>query len=907
MKASWGHNTNWKSRNDLLWLLLVWLLLPAVAEAARVGLEVRLTSAKLQQTEPGKVVTASFLVSNTSDRDEEYVESVLLPAGWQKIAPIDVPFTVPAGKQRVRVLALVVPATAASGRFEIGYKVASRRDYDLIDTAGFEVRVLPVCKLELVVDDKPPVVIAGEQYEIGLRLINRGNTPTAIRLETKSSPEFPVTGDTGDLVLDPAGSRKLRLRVQTDAALKHKLLHVLVVKALATEGDAVAKQSVGVDVIPVVTGDRDPYVRLPSQLRFIAVKDSGQAEGFQGEFSGAGALDEAGKHRVDFLFRGPDIQTNSVFGLHEEYRLSYFQDKFDAHLGDRNYFLSPLLERNAYGRGAELNVHPGPFGAGAFYLQSRFQQPDFQELGTYVKKDLTDWLGVKANFLRRWGSGHPTLTNGVPQSIYSAESFLKFDPAAQVHLEYGLSNTDDGQTDHGVHAEIRGELFGKLDYALEKIHAGPQFFGYYNDVDSTSAALTFPIYQKLRGSFSFQQYDNNLDRNPIKSTIANRETLYRPGLRYTFAFGTDVTLEYTMLSRRDALLPADFDFDERSFRLGLGHSFNKVGAQVFIERGQLEDRLTGQTNSGLERYSLYAYYRPTPRQSYSAFFTTGHGSFDATPSRTRSYGGNATWQLRDDLWLSVQGARNSSDTGTAGHSDTVDATLRYTLPNRHQISVTGRWTYDSGAGNEESAALITYTIPIGIPVGKKQSVGALRGRVYDADDRPVSRAVLTTGNATAVTDRNGEFIFPALPPGEHLLRLEQHSLGEQSVTTEPLPLPVEVKPAANTVVNIGVVSPARVTVQVRGAAEVLVELHNDREVLRDFTDRHGEVSFENVRPGHWTMKVPDDGLPAHHYIDNPVRELDLQPGQQKELVVNVLPRHRPIEFIDQGAVSSAVK
>ncbi len=889
MKTSWGPNTNWNCHREFVAVLLL-LSLPPVARAARDGLEVRLTSGKALETEPGKIVTASFLVSNTGNRDEEFIETVRLPAGWQKIAPADAPFTIEAGQEQVRVLALAVPVTAASDRYPIVYRVTSRRDYNRSDAADFEVRVLPVAKLELLVEDKPAVVIAGDEYEVGLRLVNRGNTTETVRLEIASTPNFPVTNDTSEVILAPASTQKLRLRVKTDGALKDKVTHILGIRATGAP-----PQTVGVEVIPTVTGERDPYWRLPTQLRLIATAEKGESVGFQAEYSGAGSLDEAGQHRVDFLFRGPDIQDNSVFGLREEYRLSYFQENFDAHVGDRAYFLSPLLERGAYGRGAEFNAHPGPLGAGAFYMESLWSRPDFQELGAYVKDEVTDWLSVKADYLRRWGNGHPWLTNAPPQDLYGVESFLKLGAPAQLHLEGGLS-----EDDYAYRAQLRGRLADRLDYAVERLHAGPDFFGYYNDVDATYAAFGFPIWQKLRGTFSFQQYDKNLDRDPLRSSVANREIAYRPGLRYTFPFGTDVSVEYYRLDRRDALAPADYDFTENSVRLGLGHSFQKIGLQLYVDRGQLDNHLTGRVTGNLERYSAYVYYRPTPRQSYSLFASTGFSQYSGAPERGHSVGGSAWWLVQKNLAVNAQVAHDTTqDTGNASGG------ISYTLPNQHNLTLSARWTHDKQ--QDETAAMLTYTIPLGLPVGRKKSVGALKGKVFDADygDKiPLQRVIVLAGHATAVTDRDGEFVFPSLPPGEYLLRVEQRTIGQERTTVQPLPARVEVQPGRETQVAIGVVTAARMVVTVPGCQDVMVELSDGREVLRQVTDRRGQATFEQLRPGRWTMSVADGNLPAWHYIESPSREFRLRPGETQTVAVNVLERHRPIQIIDQGVIAS---
>src|SRR5207253_298941 len=102
--------------------------------------------------------------------------------GWRKIAPQDFPFTLRARSEEIRLVAIAVPASASAGRFEIAYSVQSRRNYSLADSAKFEAVILSVSKLELIIEDRPSVVVAGDDFEAKLRLSNRGNSAVRVAL-----------------------------------------------------------------------------------------------------------------------------------------------------------------------------------------------------------------------------------------------------------------------------------------------------------------------------------------------------------------------------------------------------------------------------------------------------------------------------------------------------------------------------------------------------------------------------------------------------------------------------------------------------------------------------------------------------------------------------------------------------
>ena len=227
----------------------------------------------------------------------------------------------------------------------------------------------------------------------------------------------------------------------------------------------------------------------------------------------------------------------------------------------------------------------------------------------------------------------------------------------------------------------------------------------------------------------------------------------------------------------------------------------------------------------------------------------------------------------------------------------------------------------SSHGKDEFSFLTAYTIPFGIPVGTKKNMGRLTGKVYDAEKPerpPIPNVVLTMNGASAVTNNKGEFIFPALKPGTYLLRVEKGSIGLNRVSVEKDPLVVEVKGGITANVEIGVVTSCKIYGSVsfmssndsgksysndrEGLTNTLVEVRNGKEVLRQVTNRQGRFSFDDLRPGVWTVKFYPENLPNGFCLDREDYQLDLRPGEGKEITGNILKRPRQIPIIDEGKI-----
>ncbi|MBI5099042.1 MAG: hypothetical protein HZB30_07350 [Nitrospirae bacterium] len=912
----------WSSNNNKsIILLLLFLFHTSLLHAEEIkghGVEVRLTSPKISDIEPGRIVTGSFLVSHSSEDEEVFSEELNLPADWQILVPDGNPFTLSAKGREVKVIAFSVPVTAPAGIYTVTYSIRSRRDYGITDNDSFSVVVLPVLKLQVIIEDKPDVVIAGDTYDVKARLINRGNSRQTVAIEIKGTHDYHMKIEPAEVTLDPGKSQILRIQIQTDNKLKEKITYILSINAKTEKsenGGISSEQSASVVIIPRMTGEFDPYHRLTANLKFTSVSEDGSS-GFQTELSGSGSLDEEGKNRIDFLFRTPDIQDKSMFGERDEYRVSYYNPLFDLHFGDRSYTLSPLTERYKYGKGLEVNIHPGNFGAGAFYLETRWDKPEQKEFGTYVRYKFREGFSVQGNFLDKSIKLNSSSEN--KDKIYSVQSEINLNEKMNIDVEYGLDNSDRVEKSSGTAYKLRlnGQLSDRTSYFFEKVYAGPKFFGYYNDTDFTTGAITVPIYRKLLWTFSFHILKDNLDFESLLKSIANKETVYRTGFSYSLPSGTVTSLEYEKFHREDRLLPSDYNFIEKVYILGLGQTFKKTGFQTYIERGNLQNKLSDNLSTGLERYSLYSYFNLSEKMTFSFYAITGHERYAAAPERTKSVGISAAWRPVNNFKVNINYQQNYLNQEKNRRQDSQISNIIYTLPNQHFLTFRSYWARRKGI-KEESSFTLSYTIPMQIPVSKKKSIGMLKGIVYDVENKntPIPNVVLSVGEATAVTDLQGEFIFPSLKPGSYFLKIEKGSIGLNRVITEKLPVSAEVKGGETERIEIDVVTACRIAGKIKvfdflnhdknslqdtgGLSNTLLEITDGKEIIRKLTDEDGSFSFEDIRPGKWAIKIYGDNLPLHHYLETGEFTVDLTAGEAKEFSIRVLPRDRTISILEE--------
>jgi hypothetical protein len=917
----------------------------ATAQDLNGAVDVSAGSPRLVQTDPGSIVTISFLISDRSGEEEEFREELMLPPGWQEAVADEPVLALKPGESQVRVFAFLVPPSAQAGTYRIYYHLGSQEDPGAAATDSVMVEVLPVTELTLSILDKPPPVIAGETYQMDLLVTNRGNSQVEVRLGAKSSPDGAVRIDPDSMRLEAGESRPATAEIRTDFRLGRKttqIVHLTAQGKTPTGGMVGSKQVISVEVLPQVTAAPDPYLRLPGKACLIAAGQDGKA-GLQLDVSGWGDLDEGGKRKVDFQFRGPDIQGKSMWGKKDELRLSYRQEHLELHLGDRGFSLSPLTQRFAYGRGVEVDFRQGRLRGGALYVKDRWGEPRPELTGGYLAYRAGEKIDLKANLLSK--SRDSTLSvEGYDLRIYSLQTELDLHPGMKLDLECALGEGQRDGRSSGLALRLNstGRLWDRVSYSVEKTHASPEYFGYYNDADYSSGSVSFDVWRGLRANLFYRSHKNNLDADSALGP-ANREESYQAGFRYRFRSGPEVSAEYRTLDRRDDILPPDYHYREKAARVGVTQTWGRLRVNAQVERGEFEDRLTSARNDDLERYHLYASFHPSYRQSLSLYVRVGHSSFTGTPERTKSFGASGSWLVSGNLSLSLDLRRDESGSSQCGNRQSLLCSVGYTFANGHGLSLKSQWFRYDQTKEKDVSLLASYTVPLRIPVGKKRSMGVLKGQVLDREspDRPpLSRVILSADGFTAVTDDQGEFVFPSLAPGTHYLRVESSSIGLDRVITAKQPVAVEVKGGKTAEIDIGVVSSCTISGRVlisrpdsnrssatvdfaakdslyivgsgaqesstsdlagkEGLANVLVEIRDPQEVLRQLTDPEGGFSFQGIRPGVWTLRVYDDGLPPQHYLEKDEARLELKPGEKSETTIRVLPRLRPIQIIEEG-------
>jgi len=934
------------ARQPLVFAVMVavgWALGAHGARAESHGVTVRPAGGELFEVEPRQIATASFRVTNQSARTRQFVAQILLPSDWRLITT-EFPFDLEPGRSEVRLVSFFVPRATLAGRYSITCLVEDRTAPAVADRYAVTVVVLPVEALGAKLLDVPQVVIAGEDYKASFLVVDQGNVPAKLLFSVYSGQGLPAAIDPPSCLLQPGQSKVVTVTVKTNRELQQRTKHVLRFLATAPELKKGGRVTVAscVEVVPRVTAAEDPYYRLPTQLTFRSVyTDAGRRTGgLQAEWSGRGFLDEEKRHEIDFLFRGPDLSGRSVYGLRDEYRVSYKTDGLALHLGDRNYALTPLTEQSLYGRGAEMAVQlDGGATVGGYCAQSRWLDPQERQTAAYLRFPVADRHDLQISYLRRSlleRPPHDLAPRAREGDILSLRSRSSPLDGLDLDLEYAAGDSDSPGR-RGLDSALRAEALGRLgpaSYQVKFIRAGPDFPGYYSDMQFVSASIASPLVGPLGFHADYRNQKDNLERDPhLKSAPLDRYRRF--GLDWRSRTGTTLSMDYQHRAREDLLPAPKFDEEEKTVGLTLSQSIHRLTLSLAAESGRIYDHLRGES-APLRQYRASVFCTPTRSQTYSAYVATRDGGcLGSDKSRNLTAGFTGSWRFDSRTALTLDLHRSEYQRLASGCRDVLELRFARTLANKATFGLKARHTSSTSSihglsGRKETTVMLEYSIPIGIALGRRKSVGGLNGRVFDQETgRGIPNAVLRLNGAAAVTDADGRYVFPAIRPGQYYLGVDAGRTGVGKVPCRRVPISVTVVGGRDCTVDIPFARGARLTGKVilyrpRGVAapftadgskrptppsdlaeaggipNVMIELVSGPDILRGVTDTQGGFTFAACPPGPWTVRVHAPDLPEHHVAEPATLQVSLSPSEATTVLIRVLPQSRPVRIIQDG-------
>ncbi|MBU4053338.1 MAG: hypothetical protein KKA41_03150, partial [Proteobacteria bacterium] len=916
--------------------------------SAETGLEVRAIGSGLIQAKPRSVTTTLFTVTNTSSEPGEFMTEADLPEGW-KLITNDFIFSLNPGENQTRLFSFFVPQTALAGVYKIRLAVKSRKYPSVYGFIIFHVNVQVVAGNSIQILNAPEFVIAGKDYFVDCVVSNESNQAVDMKIEAESSQKFKCVVDNPALHFEPVESKSVRIKVSSHSGFNKKESDLISVTARILQSSEIkALASHKVDVIPRSYDSEDMYHRLPVQLTLshMASYDDKWNSGFQSTVSSSGTLDENKSKHLSFLLKTPDTSTRMVNGQYDEYRVEYSTDRYAAGAGDLIYSLSPLTESGFLARGFEGRVNIKDFSLGAYNANSRMLVEKQSQSGGYLNYQASEFQNVSFNYLSK------TIEEEYSR-IWSAFSEFKTIFNTDIALEYASSVEDKNPRENSK--AISGDILHANDrfmFQLKGLTAEPDFKGYYQDGKLFSTAGSFKLTNSwtISGDYAYEKQNPELDR---EFGSAQKRKYHQVRLNYNTTRGTSFFLDLIRQDHQDVQLPMNFDFIDKSARIGANTLFESWCFNVMAEAGKTDNNLLNSVSS-FQRYTFMTHYSGTEKYSGNSYLSYDTSSdFEGLGKKRLTYGFNLNAKMgeRSNLSLVARSSKLLESEYGLDHDFklSIDHTLasKYKVLNQSTISLGVMRSGNSRSIREENTTVYTsWTIPLNVPVSHKKDFGSVKGRIYDKNtNKPLPDVVLKMADSIAVTDENGIFKFPGIHAGNHYLSANALVIDDKDmVFSNNLPGRIKVPSGQKTKLDLPVVEASSFsgTIMVydyekpggafdiiqapspistnssssvsgsdshegskkligkQGLPFALIELTQGEKTIRRLSDKKGRFSFEALVPGKYQVAIKAASLPDHHRFENDHFEMELSMGEKKEMEIKVLPVKRTMKMLQSA-------
>lgn len=899
------------------WTLFIIILLFPVITFSQNQSE-RLISKK-DSLMPGMSTSIPFTLENNSAENKIY--DISATTSSPHITPILAKgeFKINAHQTYVYLAPVRIAGETAQGNYTITLQITDRESgISLVKNSTITISASR--KISLTALNSPEFIRAGETIRSSFLLKNNGNITENIVLGSRNG----IVDDDHLLTLGPNESKVITVHKVTSPDLPQNEFQNLNLSVYSKDNPKETQDVyVSTQVISIKPSESDIYHRLPivASLSFIGMKNMGiYNDGFQGEIYGKGSLDKDNKNQIEFHAATHSPIELNTFTQYEEYFVNYKRDKLFIHLGDKTYSSSYLTEFARYGRGAEIRYDFNKVSLGAFYNRPRFFRDIKDEFNIYSTFKIRKESEITAGYLYKT----PMKEEGNSRNIQlDSEAHLpytkgKFKISKNIILsgEFSYSNTKKAEgTAYMAQADIN---FDKINGNLIYMKASPEFAGYFTNTSTVSGYVQYKLSKKINVFANYIQDAKNFQRDTLFLAAPYRK-YFQYGVQYKYLPSGSIMVNNGYQKYQDRLEPKQFDYYERFFRITVDQRIGIFQININGQFGKTDNYLTGfNGNSSLYTANLSIEKFRTLFNIYGSYGSTSR--YQLQNQKQLYYGARVFTRFTDKTSLSIFYQNNYIPEEYFKDRNLFELIYHQQLFPGNSLDFSGRYSLQRGEiGDKDFIFSMRYTWSPNIPVQKIAEYTSLSGNISNLGIKKTEGIRLMLGSYLSVTDKEGNYMFKNVIPGNYFLEIDRS-------TTEINDIPTVVFPAAlsllnnnkENVFNFGITTAANIQGHIH-LAENLEKDQTDIETLQNKTGKKKRESiiieaisndqtfrkicfidedfdFTYLRPGDWSLKLYRNGLDKRYKILTDKFQFTLKSGEIKKINVQIVKQKREIKY-----------
>ncbi|OBW41000.1 hypothetical protein AB670_02648 [Chryseobacterium sp. MOF25P] len=872
-------------------------------------------SQKKDSIKPGTSTSISFTIENNSSVAKNY--HLKTEASHHLIIPIlkNGEVSIAPSERKIYIVPLQITAEAPQGKHTVlleGTEITTGKKF--IQTT--ELLISTNKKISLTLLDSPEFIKAGDTIKSTFVLKNDGNVSENLILESKNA----IVDENASLILAPGESKKITISKITSPNLsKNEFQNINL--SVYSKDHPQENQTVysSVKIISIKPIEDDIYHRFPvsASVSMLGMQNRGQyKDGFQGELYGKGSLDEKNKNILEFhaVTKNP-IDFNS-FTQYEEYFVNYTRKNLFVHLGDKNYSASFLTEYARYGRGAEVRFDLKKISFGGFYNHPRFFKDIKDEFNMYSKLKIGKQSEITAGYLYK-----------IPRIENTDLAFSNLRLNSNAHLPYftGKFKLNENLEVSGETAYSKTEKTDGIAYMIQTIasyekvkanvmymRASPKFAGYFNNTSNINGNLQYQLSKRINVIASYVQDAKNFQRDTLFLAAPYRKFL-QYGIQYKYSNNGNIYMYNGSQRYEDRLMPKEFDYKERFFKLSINQQIGIFQLNIDGQFGKTDNFLTGfsgnssfyTANIGFEKFK-------TSFNVYGSYALTSR--YQLKNDKQFYFGARVLSRFSDKSYFSIFYQNNYIPEDYFTDRNLFELLFHQQIFKGHEVDVSTRYNLQRGElGNKDFIFSLRYTLRMNIPTQKIAEYTTLSGNIKNLGVKKVDGIRLMMGNHLSVTDKNGNYLFKNINPGDYVLEIDRLTTEINDIADRNVPASLTLTGKEN-IYNFGLTSAAKIQGKIefteresnvkfaqlstkkKKNENLIIEVTNGNQIFRKLALLGDYFDFTYLRPGNWKVKIYRNGLDKKYKIPVDEFEFNLKSDETKNVTINVIKQSSEIKY-----------
>lgn len=884
-------------------ILLFTLLLKPFAVHAE-DLELKLLGGKKKEVDAGTNINVMVMVTNKTNTEKNFQIRLLTRGdGWKflsdyssnsvgknasvnRIVGIHIPNNIKAGDNTIEIEAIDSSSNSSFGTIQIPISVSLKYD------------------LEINRFKTPHFLFSGDTLSTIYQIRNLSNCDVTVTTK----------------LIDGQITKVEHFSIKKDSSMMYRYLVSVPKKSdmytqrmVVLNAEILDKPETEVfdafpfEIFPTGAPKFDPYIRFPVKVTGLAV-GTNRMGGFMYstmyDVQAKGSIGDATKKQtLEFHLRGPDRTGNPLFGLNDEYYLKFLSPKIEFTVGDNNYGLSDLSESSRNGQGVRLQYNLKKLSIGGFYNHPKYYPEVKHVFSAYSSYTLNPLNQFKFGFL----SKIDTTNQNVQLLTLSAKNKPFSWLTTNVEAAVGQKESTWSKAYQASFQLSSSVVSSSFNYT----YADVNFPGFVRNTKRLYTGLSF-VLKRLSISLSYNYNSSNLALDTLYSNSPITQG-YSVSANYKLAKNHSLSFGAFSSSSKDRSVIPLFDYSIYSGRVSFQSLFGPLNVSLLGDAGKVRNYLQGNLEmSDYFSTGLNLSLKLTKFLSANGNVNFQGGLKGITGMGNMYYSGILLANINERLTATLQYNSNFEWQYYTSDRSLFALDLRGNINTNNQLSLGVNYNLmKNSLDKKEYGIQMRYTHTFNLPISRRKDMGTLSGKLINHGVDKISGVRMNLNGYVTLTDKEGNFKFPAVQVGMQSLVMDESSLGLNAIPEIQGPFMVKILPSKSTYFELAMTKSARIEGRIvvqedanskqKGYIPVkeqidklVIEASCGPETFRVLTDRDGVFRFEDLRPGSWQVKVYPNGLPPGYQLLTPQFNLDMTSGKNVMLDVLVQKKARQV-------------